>query len=556
MFHRGSRRAGQGPAYATLSGVVLALALLVACDRPAAPTIGPTSAPPAAQPTSTAAGTAPTAAKPIQAQASTPASAPTQAAAPSSSTPPLRISLNERVTTMDPNDHNLLGPFQVQTEVYEPLVRRNDKGDWEGVLAASWRNVDDLTWEFKLRSGVKFHDGTDFDANAVKATIDRFLNKDFAAKSAQAYQFVDFDHVEVVDPLTVRIITKKPVATMLPTLQLAAMIPSPKLIKPGESIKEGFVGTGPYKFVSWKPGEEVDLEANPNYWGPKPAVQKVVFIYQADSSTSLSSVRAGDVDIAEGISNEQLQEIKNDANITSIDVPSSQIMWMAFGHKEGAMTDRRIREAATIAIDRDTLCKTLLEDRAQCINGYLPPSVFGYAEMPPRPYDPERAKQLLAEAGYPNGGPDVRFITIPATPTDMTEAVADQLQRVGFRVKLEVLEVAAYLDARKAGNMQVFMNGFANINGDASAMLPAMIGTDARGLYKNKQVLDLLEQAATTLDSQKRADLYKQAQQVAWDDYSDPWIFVMRNIYVVRNGWQNFQPDPAGMMRVERITHT
>ena len=326
-------------------------------------------------------------------------------------------------TTLDPHMHAENFTFAVVHNVFDHLVRRFVKDGQlahEPGLATAWTAVNPTTWEFKLRRGVKFHNGEDFNADAVKFSIERVLNPE--QKARWRWAFADIERVEVVDPHTVRIITKSPFPTLVTNLAFCMPIVPPKYVREkGDAfVATNPVGTGPFKLVRWRKDDELVLEANEGYWRGAPKIKNLVFKPIPDESTRVAALTTGQVDVSRGVPPSLVKQIAENPRTRVARVPSALNIHIVLDTlKDGPLKDKRVRQAINYGVDKEGIIKNVLEGNGGAVGGPLTPVMFGFAsDVKPYPYDPERAKKLLAEAGFAQGisltlnSPNGRLVTM------------------------------------------------------------------------------------------------------------------------------------------------
>lgn len=432
--------------------------------------------------------------------------------------------------TMDPNATRDTTSNMYYGNMFEGLYHLGNEGKPEPRLALSSSNPDPLTWEFKLRPDVKFHDGTNFDAEAVKFTYERTLHPDF--KTGWRSFITPVDRVEVVDPLTVRIITKQPFPTMLS--QLAYMpIVSPTAVQAAgaEAFAQKPVGTGPYRFVNWVSGQHLQLEAFPDYWGGKAKIAKVMLRPIPELATRISELETGGVDIIMQVPPDQVQRLRGNDSIQIIGVPSTQPMVLQFNTRAGneALKDKRVREAVSLAIDRQSIVEQLLLGEATLISGPVTEQYLGYdASMPVPAYDPAKARALLEEAGAV--GTKIAY----ATPSgryvldrQIAEIVADQLRAVGFDVTVEPLEIAQYvqrLQNRTIGDM-VYI-GIGSEDRFAGTVLRVYFGGESVwSQYDDPELNAAIAEAGAADGDSARAAAAAKVVRTAVDQQAGAWLW-------------------------------
>jgi peptide/nickel transport system substrate-binding protein len=457
-------------------------------------------------------------------------------------------------TTLDPHMHFEVHANVVLNNVFDCLMERSYKTGklkHEPKLATSWEAINDTTWVFHLRKGVKFHNGEPFDAEAVKFNIERVL--DPAQKAKRRTYFTFIDRVEVVDPYTVKIITKYPAGFAIANLGFAMSIHPPKYVKEkGKSyVASHPVGTGPFKFVRWLKDQEIVLEANEDYWDGPPQIRTLIFKPIPEDGTRVAALMAGDVDIAKNIPFHLTPMINKSKRSRVLETPSGLTVNVFFDTlKEGSpMQDKRVRQAINYGVDNKAIIEKILGGYGKAVGSPLNPAHFGYSpKIKPYPYDPEKAKALLKEAGYGSGlsltlnSPSGRF----QKDKEFAEAVAGQLAKIGVNVKVVVWEWGNYIkklySAEGAGPM--YTRGWgASFDGDAVVSPNFQCGVK-RSKYCNKELDALLAEARSSLDVAKREKLYEKIGLFLREEAPCLWMHQGYDIYGVRNRVQNWTPTP------------
>jgi peptide/nickel transport system substrate-binding protein len=455
--------------------------------------------------------------------------------------------------TLDPHMHNENYSFVTIRQVYDHLISRlikDGKLTHLPMLATSWEAINETTWIFHLRKGVKFHNGEDFNAEAVKYSIDRILNPEQKAK--WRWSLASIDRVEIVDPYTVRIITKVPAPTLITNLAYVATIVPPKYFreKGDQHVATNPVGTGPFKFVRWKKGEELVFEANENYWAGPPSLKTVVFKPIPEESTRVAALLGGDVDIIIKVPSHMVPTVNNSKRAKIMNTPSALATNVHFDSlKKGPLQDKRVRQAINYAVDKESIIKYVLGGYGQVLATPLSPFHFGYdPSIKPYPYDPEKAKALLREAGYGDGF----ALTFNSTSgryvkdKEFAEAIVDQLSKVGIKVNLVLHEWGNYTAkvSSPEGAGPMWTTGWASTF-DADGVLTPLLGCgQLMGRHCNKELDSMLEQARSTIDQKRRERIYSQALKLVHDEA--PWLFmhIVIDSYGVSNRVQNWQPTP------------
>lgn len=476
--------------------------------------------------------------------------------------------------TLDPAQAVTISDFRILSNIYEGLVRYKDGSlDVEPGLATSWEiSPDGKTYTFHLREGVKFQDGSPFNADSVKFDLDRVLDKNHPYNHTGPFPFVfllgPIESTEVKDPMTVVIHLKESYAPML--TMLASAIGgltgvSPEAVKKyDKEFSRHGGGTGPFTFTTWEAGQRFVLEANKNYWGPKPKLSGIVFRPIIDENARVSEMLSGGTDLTIEVPPDNVATFKASPDkFTYYEQPGPHLWYLLLNTEEKPFDDKRVRQAANYAINKEAMVNDVLKGTATVAAGPTPPA-FTWAHDPglkPYPYDPAKAKQLLAEAGYPNGV-DVTFYVTESgsgmlSPQLMGTAIQADLAAVGIRAKIETYEWNTFL-----GKILPGMKGKANIaelsfmSQDPDMHPSLTLRSDSAinsGGYKNPEVDKLLTEGRTETDPAKRAAIYKQFQDIVYEDA--PWVFIAnwKQNAVTAANVKGFQLHPSFTTRLWEV---
>ena len=451
----------------------------------------------------------------------------------------LVIAQGTDAVTMDPGNTTQMTAMQPFNFVYEKLLNRDKDMKLIPELAESWKSVDEITWEVTLRKGVKFHNGEDFNADSVKFTLDRLR---VAGTTAVSGGFTTIESVNIVDPSTVRIVTKKPDPLLPARLAQwgAQMLPAGYFKEVGaEGVARKAIGTGPYRFAQWRKDDMLVFEANPNYWGEKPKFGRVVFRPIPDEFARVSALMSGDVDMVVNIPVDFVDKVKGSGSTYLSQTFASATDVFLLGNDE-ALKKREVRLALNLAIDRKSMIDTLFRGFARPIAQGAAPTDFGYnPNIKDYPYDPEQAKKLLAEAGYAKG----LSLTVQSSngyilgDTLVVEAVVEMLKKVGVDAQPRVLEIARR--AEMLGKKQVTGMLLANPGStlfDADGIVWRLLRPDGlAGVYwprgqEGTDLFKLMEEARYTIDQNKRRELYYKAAEILHDD--PPWVYLWQEFFL------------------------
>lgn len=471
--------------------------------------------------------------------------------------------------------------IMVQDQIYDRLLEFKP-GTTEPApgLATNWSaSSDGRTWTFELRPGVKFHDGTDFDAEAVRFNVDRWWNakSEFgyrdAGKTYEIWGDIFGGYKGTPDSLvqdvvvqgkdTVKFILKQPFAAFPAAIGSGYFgIASPAAIKKA-GAKYGTpsstaVGTGPFVFKEWRTGDRIVLTKNPNYWkSGLPKSEQLVMRFITDPAARLAQLRAGTIDLTVELTPDQLKEVQRDANLEPLYRPSFNVGYLALNPSYEPFKKPEVRQAIAQAINKTEIVKAFWGDLGLTDPHFTPPSLkqFQSQSLTDYQHDPQKAKQLLAQAGYPNGfNLDLWYMPVSRpyypTPKPIAEAFAADLNAIGIKVNLKTKDWAAYLaDRNKAPGFQSFMMGWSGDYGDADNFYYPHFGPGATadlGNWKNDQVFQLLNQGRASGNVAERAKIYGQLDEILYKEalripivHSQPLLAKRKNV----SGWT---PSPLG----------
>ena len=490
----------------------------------------------------------------------------------------LKIGLSAEPSAIDPHFHNLTPNNSLLKHIFDRLTDQDENQAVRPGLAVSWRNVDESTWEFKLRPGVTFSDGSAFTANDVIYSFCRAPRVESSPSSFAIYSRA-VTAMTAPDPLTLRMTTAGPYP-LLPNEASTIAILSAKANGAGdvtfdrqdckgvgaypktEAFNSGAaaIGTGPYKLARFTKGDRIVLERNDRYWGEKPSWQRVVFRPITSAGPRVAALLSGDVDLIENVPIQDLERIRANPDFKVVQGLSARVIYLHFDYVDDAppgvagtdsknpFRDKRVREAISKAIDRDAIVARVLGGVAVAAGELLPPTMFGAnKDMKAPKADVEGAKNLLAEAGYPGG-----FSLVLATPNDryvndaqVAQAVAQMLARLGLKVSVDAMTSSQFFAKRTRREFGFWLAGWISDTGEMSAQIKPLAATPNRdkgwgttnpGGYSNAQVDALLEQALGTIDDGKRAALLAQASRVAMADYGVLPLHFEMTTWAMRKG--------------------
>lgn len=466
--------------------------------------------------------------------------------------------------SMDPHGSNDVPSSRINYLVYECLLLLDENSELQPLLATEWYAVDDVTWEFVLRQGVKFTDGTDFNAHAVKATFERLLDPDVA--SPRLFLFSMIDEIIVVDEHKVQFVTEFPFAP-LPAhiahsggsiISLAAIEKDYAEMaagnEPGTFLGENPVGTGVFKLDEWRPGDQIRLVRNEDYWGEKAKLNSVTVKVVPEDLTRLSELETGYAHIANQVQPSDMGRVDAMADADLYRVNQTVLAYLAYNCQKAPFDDIRVRQALNMAVDRDEIIKGAYMGTAVPAHGPFAPGVFGYdPSIKAFPYDLEKAKQLLADAGYADGFSTTLWTNDNPVRVMIAEYVQSVWRDLNIDVEIQVLEWGAYLDQTAAGEHDMFILGWSTPTLDADYATYALFHSDNQGspgnrsFYSNPKVDDLLDRGRMEADPNERLAIYSELQQKLIEEAPMNFLVYNEQMAGVSKKVNNFALTPASM---------
>ncbi len=471
----------------------------------------------------------------------------------------LTIAISAEPESLDPVNMTSAPAATVSEHVTERLIYMEEDGSLTPMLATSWSSNEDSTvWTFEIRQGVTFHDGQPLNAEAVKTNLERFIDPDVGA--AYAFLLGTVEEIEAIEDYTLQLTLSQPFAPILAHLSHSFIgIVSPAQLAelgPNDSL-EIPIGTGPYQMLSWNRGEKIVLQVNEDYYGGVPAIPNVVFNFIPESSALIVALETGEADAIMRVPPQEAQRLEADPNIDVVYQTSVRSVYVGYNNLREPFDDPLVRKALNYAVDKQAIVDGLFLGSFTVADAPIVPAVFGHASVGPYEYNPERAKELLAEAGYPDGFDMTLHHPTGRYPLDATvaEAIQDMLAEVGVNTTLETREWSSYLDftAQPPDQAQydAYMLGWGTVTLDADYGLYALLHSrqwnpngNNRGFYKNEKVDELLDQARVETERSKREQMYEEAIRLIWNDA--PWIFLYNQgqINAVRTGVEGLIHHP------------
>lgn len=418
------------------------------------------------------------------------------------------------VTSLDPHQGKETPAVQVNTQIFDTLVTVDpETNEVVPQIAESWEQTDDQTYVFKIREGIKFHDGSDLTAEDVKFSLDRARN------SAAVSYIVNFiEEVTVDDDHTVTVKTTAPYAPTLRNLAIpfAAIVPKAVVEADENAFIQNPVGSGPYKFVEWNHGDHVTLKAFDDYYAGKPETENLIMKVIPETSQRTIALETGEVDLAYDLAVNDIPKVNSDDKLTVYEIPSLTCWYVSMNMNKKPFDNPKVREAMSMAIDRQTIIDTINAGSGQTADAIIAPAVFGYYSTGVKEYNPTKAKELLAEAGYPNGFSTTLWVNDNQSRIEMCQAMQAMLLEVGVQCNLEVLEFGSFISRTTAGDHDLAYFGWTTSSGDADYSYDSLEHSTQQGAAGNRSFLadpdvdKLIEEARSNTNEEERKELYKE----------------------------------------------
>ncbi|SUE62921.1 ABC transporter substrate-binding protein [Roseomonas gilardii] len=478
----------------------------------------------------------------------------------------LDMAVSAPPTSVDPHYHTLTPNFALGSHIFEQLVDRTPEGKPVPGLAESWKAIDDKTWEFRLRRGVKWHNGQDFTAEDVAYTIERVPNVVNSPGSYAIYT-KPIARVEIVDPHTVRFHTHAVNPLMVTDMSQVAIIwhglgpnPSTGDFNNGRNA----IGTGPFRLESYQSGNRAVFVRNEDYWGRKPHWAKVNYRFIPNDGARVAALQAGDVQFIDAVPTSDITRVRKEPHIAISETTSLRSIYLRTdfrtdgpspyvtgpnGEKldKNPLLDHRVREALSIAINRQGIAERIMSGAALPTGQFMPPGAYGYAQdIKAPPYDPARAKALLAEAGFPNGlgitlnSSNDRYVN----DAQIAQTIGQMWSRIGVKTQVDTVPFAVNAQRSARRDFSVTLGGWSNSTGEPSSGLRGLLGTRdvSRGWgtvnqagYSSAEYDRLVEQGLVTVDDEKREQLWQQATRVAVRDIAWIPLHTQVNVWAMRD---------------------
>jgi len=450
--------------------------------------------------------------------------------------------------SINPYNHSSSPIYGNWQHVMEPLVELDyKKQDYVGILADSWQ-FQGKKWTFKLKKGIKFHNGSPLTSKDVAFSIEKM--RDEKGGSLQAPNFKDVTEVQTPDDLTVVFVTKQPLAIFLDRLENRFILSKVAGDKYGDKLYDNPIGTGPYKFVSYQRGGNMVFTRNDEYWGGKAAIKEIVFRKVTEDAARLAALESGQADFINNVPDHEVARLQKHPRIRIDKIEGLRMFFLAFNTSFKPWDNKLVRQAANYSVDAAAIVKNIFDGIGYPINGPVGRNVIGADPKLKRyPYDPQKSKELLTKAGFPNGCDIQLYYSAGRYPKDreVCQVVAAQMVKGGFRVELVSQEWALFWDKQgvNGGKLPFYYIGRGSLT-DADTLYDQYFrtGTTKRTNYSNPDIDKLIEEQQKTADQKKRIAILQKAGKMIMEEAPFIPLYNLADIYgVARNLVWKMRPD-------------
>lgn len=463
-------------------------------------------------------------------------------------------------TSLDPYGTTDSPAIRVAHCVFETLVTRDDEGNIAPMLAESWDIKDDCTYIFHLRKGVKFHNGEELKASDVAFSFSKIAESPHASSIRAT---IDFENSKALDDYTFEMKLTEPFGPILNHLGHAVMaiVNEKAYTEAGDQVNEKPCGTGPYKFVAWYPADRIEMVAFDDYWGEKAAITNLTWRTIPEIASRSIEVEAGTVDVAIDIQASELARLEKVEKVTTFKEERSSINFICLNNLIAPFDNVKVRQAINMAIDVDAICNVVYQGTGAVAQAPMSKSVWAYNDnLPPHERNVEKAKELLAEAGYPDGFTCTMTCDQNQQRLDTAEMVQMQLAEIGITMKIASMERGTFIDNVISGNLEMFGLGWTADTGDPDYALFASFHSSMHGeggnmsFYTNPEVDRLLDLGRSSTDPEVRKDAYYKVQEIVWNEVPCVFLQCPEDLYAYNSNLKNFATNADGSIKFAQLS--
>lgn len=462
------------------------------------------------------------------------------------------------VTSLDPHIGKETPAVTVTSHIFDTLTTLNQKGEVEGQIAESWKQVNEKEYHFTIRDGILFHNGAALTVEDVKFSLDRAINSKYVA------YIVNFiDKVEIVDENTVSVQTKAPYAPILRNLAVpfAAIVPKAYVEEVGDTeFALNPIGSGPYQFVSWQQGAHAKLTAFDDYYAGAPLTKNLEMRVIPEAAQRTIALETGEVDISYDIQANDVRRVEDDKGLELVEANGYTCWYLSFNTTKAPFDDKRVRKAIRHAIDVDTIIQSLVYGAGDLAGDLVAPGVFGHAGSTPYSYDIDQAKELLKEAGLEEGFECTLWVNDNQSRVEICQAIADMLKQINVRCSVEIMEFGSFIERTSQGEHEMAYFGWTTSTADADYSYYSLIHSSQHGAPGNRSFIandeadKQIEIGRSTEEVDKRKAAYAALEVVLQEEFPNAPLYYGRINAGVSQKVQGFALDPNGYHQLDKVT--
>lgn len=461
------------------------------------------------------------------------------------------------VTSLDPHVGKETPAVTVTCQIFDTLLTMDENNEPSPCLAESYKQIDDKTWEFKLRDDVKFHDGEPMTAEDVVFSINRARKSNYVSYVVDAISEVKAD-----GDYKVIIKTKEPYSPLLSnlTVPFTAIVPKHIVEKDEAGFQKNPIGTGAYKFVEWKQGEYTKLEANEDYFQGAPKTKNLEMRVVPEASQRVIAIETGEADLAYTVSANDANRVEEDENLQLFKGASQSVSYLTINGQNDKFADKKVRQAIRYAIDKQSIVDTLLYGSGEVADSIIPPNTFGFSKkVVPYDYNLEKAKQLMKESKYPDGFDCTLSVTDDSVKNEICQVIQSQLKKIGINCSIQTKEYGTWIDELGTGSHELSFTSWVCVTGDADYTYYSLLHSTQTGypgndaFLKNKDVDKLVEEGRETADPEKRQEAYDQLEVLLGDISPYATLYYDSMNVGATNKVKGFTVDPNGYHRLRNV---
>lgn len=461
------------------------------------------------------------------------------------------------VTSLDPHVGKETPAVTVTSQIFDTLLTMDENNEPAPCIAESWEQIDEKTWEFKLREDVKFHDGEPMTSEDVVFSINRARNSNYVSYVVDAISEVKAD-----GEYAVTIKTKEPYSPLLSnlTVPFTAIVPKHAVEKDEEGFQQNPIGTGAYKFVEWKQGEYTKLEANEEYFQGAPKTKNLEMKVVPEASQRVIAIETGEADLAYAVSANDAKRVEEDENLQLFKGASQSVSYLTINSENEKFADKKVRQAIRYAIDKQAIVDTLLYGSGEIADSIIPPNAFGFSnDVVSYEYDLEKAKKLMKESKYPNGFDCTLSVTDDSVKNEICQVIQSQLKEIGINCSIQTREYGTWIDELGTGSHELSYTAWVCVTGDADYTYYSLLHSTQTGypgndaFLKDKDVDKLVEAGRSSADPEKRQEAYDQLEVLLGDLSPYATLFYDSVNVGATKKVKGFTVDPNGYHRLRNV---